>query len=250
MRSWIRSVGPWLWVVPAIASCGFMAGFNKGKECVEVIAMVNKNQSTLKTFDISKDDPRKLATSLRSMGGVEKQLASDLTGKQLKTPELKQISKDYVDFATSTAQATDDFAKIVDESADIQDQFDTKKPTSSTSKVIASIDKLGTTCKVAKSGCGDAMKAIAKIPKSVTDLDAYGTSIERVASDLGAVSTKDPAVRAACDDLKAQLNENAKYYHQLAALQTKVKTTKASLDTTLAREKPLTDSLNTFCNRK
>ena len=59
MRSLVREVLPWIWIVPALGACGFMSGFNKAKECTDLIARVNKADSELKMIETPKDNPRK-----------------------------------------------------------------------------------------------------------------------------------------------------------------------------------------------
>lgn len=245
----MRSVGiasRWLGVVVMVSVLSGCGAFAKKKECKTLVDDINRNGTAIKAIETS-NDPRKMAGAARSTAATASQLASDVSGRAFRVSELKQFASDYAKFANDAAARMNEIAKIMDEFADLKAQVDEQSSTSATKRFVGATQKFAETCRQRPSnGCIGIARVLQGLPKKGEDMDAYARGLDSASADMRRVP-HEAGLNIVIEDLARQTAELGKVFRGIADATRKLKTTQADLDTTLAREKPLNNSIKAFC---
>jgi hypothetical protein len=232
----------------ACASLGMGGCGAKSRECTTLVELIDDDDQALEALEVNGKDSRKLAAATRGLAAVEAKLASDLGGTRFEVAEVKKVAADYQAFATETAHAADEVARTIERATELLEKVDDARPDSATKRWASAVQKVAAACEARPSPvCERSSAAVRAVPEKVDDMALYAHALDKLAGDLRKLPTTDAALRAALDGAERQSVELAKVFADIAELQQKAKRSRAAMDAAVAKERPLSDRVNTLC---
>lgn len=244
----LRALGRGALLLPLLSLAATGCTFAKKRECAAIIQQIDEDDEALKKVNFQEKDPRKLAAAVREAMGVENKLGADLERATFNVKEVRQAGSDYARFAKDLGVGLSELATRVDQVADLTDSVDPNKANSAVSKSTGAMNRFADHCKAHPSGsCLRVANELKSMPKGQKDIDTYGVVFERVAKNLRAITVPDRELSFIVDDMTRNLDVVAKAFHDLSDTQKKVQSSVAKIQAVTPREKPIVDSINTFC---
>jgi hypothetical protein len=227
----------------AMTGCGA-----KQRECSTLVELIDDDDQALEALEANGKDPKRLAAATRGLAAVEAKLASDLGAARFEVAAVKRVADDYQAFATETAHAADEVARTIERASELLEKVDDSRPDSATKRWAAAVQKVTAECQARPSpACERSSAAVRAVPEKVDDMALYGKALDKLAGELRKVPTTDAALRADLSGAERQSVELAKVFADIADLQQKATRSHAAMDAAVAKERPLSDRVNSLC---
>ena len=227
----------------------------KGDECIAMLAATNVDVPALKAAAAAKpaSGAKELPAALRAIAGAADKLALDVSKKGPTTAEIQKASSEYQALATAVATSARDYADTLDHLAPVAAKARPELAEPGLKSLTAAHDAV-------KQRCANhpvfECKAITSLTESLTTNLEKPEALRKLDLDLGKVKVKDATLVPLIATLRGSISSVAQTLRDVTnasvevnATEEKIKTVSGALDAALAKEAPVTASLNAFCGK-
>jgi hypothetical protein len=227
----------------------------KGDECTTMLAAANTDVAALKAAVAAKPagSAKELPAALRAIADAADKLAADVSKKGPTTAELQKVSGEYQAVATAISKPARDYADTLDHLAPVVAKARPDLAEPGLKSLTAAHDAVKQRCAEhpvfeckAITGLTESLKANLENPEALRKLDG----------DLGKVKVKDTALvpliaklRGAITGVAQTVRDVTNAAVEVKASEDKIKALSGALDAALAKEAPVTASLQAFCGK-
>jgi len=238
----------------AAALVALVACSKKPTECREIIAVIDDDDQKIAQLlgtPAAVGKANEIAGVATALATLEDTLAADLAALKLTVPEVQKLSSDYQGFAHEVAAAARETATVMNQVVAYEPKVDPQKPDGVPQKMKAAAEKMTNRCTTKKSTecvkLFDKMKKILADADKATDTAAQAAQLDAFVAELSQATLKDAELKTDLDEFIASMKDASAVLHEATDLTAKMTTTKATMDGVLAKERPLTASINAAC---